>query len=179
MTSNDEKLNRGFRALANQGARQAPPSVELALLRTFRKRKARRTLTWCVASLAAVLLVVIFVPRPKPLAPPQPRLARIAVPEIVVARKRPDDRPGGLSHFVRHRRAPQQTPGEIATRFYPLQDTATMPPFEYGTLVRVQLPRSALRVVGLPVNEDRVSESISADVLLGQDGLARAVRFVQ
>jgi hypothetical protein len=70
-------------------------------------------------------------------------------------------------------------PAEIATGFYPLLDAAMLPPLEYGTLVRVQLPRSALRVVGLPVNEDRLSESIAADVLLGQDGLARAVRFVQ
>jgi hypothetical protein len=74
---------------------------------------------------------------------------------------------------------PARPSTQIATRFYPLQDAATLPPFEYGTLVRVRLPRSALRLVGLPVNEDRLSERIDADVLLGQDGLARAVRFVQ
>jgi hypothetical protein len=60
-----------------------------------------------------------------------------------------------------------------------LQDAANLPPFEYGSVLRVELPRSALRAVGLPVNENRLSERIDADVLLGQDGLARAVRFVQ
>jgi hypothetical protein len=33
--------------------------------------------------------------------------------------------------------------------------------------------------MGLPVNMDRYSERVKADVLLGADGLARAIRFVQ
>jgi hypothetical protein len=33
--------------------------------------------------------------------------------------------------------------------------------------------------VGLPVNEERANERIRADMVLGQDGIARAVRFVQ
>ena len=32
---------------------------------------------------------------------------------------------------------------------------------------------------GLPVNMDRVDQRVKADVLLGADGLARAIRFVQ
>jgi len=31
----------------------------------------------------------------------------------------------------------------------------------------------------LPVSDDRAAESIQADMLLGQDGLARGVRFVE
>jgi hypothetical protein len=46
-------------------------------------------------------------------------------------------------------------------------------------VIRVRLPRSAMRTVGLPVNEDRWFERVPADVLLGQDGIARAVRFVK
>jgi hypothetical protein len=48
-----------------------------------------------------------------------------------------------------------------------------------GQLVRVELPRSAMLSMGLPVNMDRYSERVKADVLLGADGLARAIRFVQ
>jgi hypothetical protein len=164
-----------FRELARQGPQEAPPSVELTLRAKFRKRKRKRTLTRWTAAIAAVFLVVVFAPRPKPVSGPKPRLAHIAVPDIAP-----------IAHPVRdvvvsNRRAGKRraAPVEVATRFYPLQDASTLPPFEYGTLVRVQLPRSALRAVGLPVNEDRISERISADVLLGQDGLARAVRFVQ
>ena len=47
-----------------------------------------------------------------------------------------------------------------------------------GQLVRVELPRSALARFGLPMNMDRADERIKADVLVGADGLARAIRFV-
>jgi len=165
MTSNT------FRELARQGPREAPPSVERALLREFRLRKSKRLVVKCAVAIAAVVLVAIFIPRPQPIPPPQPRLAHIAVPRW--------DRPPGLSISPRKRRASKPLPTEVATRFYPLQDAANLPPFEYGSIVRVELPRSALRAVGLPVNENRLSERIDADILLGQDGLARAVRFVQ
>jgi hypothetical protein len=65
---------------------------------------------------------------------------------------------------------------EIVTDFFPLVDYA--PPFERGELVRVSLPASAMRTVGLPVREDRLGDRVQADVLVGQEGLARAIRFV-
>ena len=46
-------------------------------------------------------------------------------------------------------------------------------------VVRVQLPMSSLRLMGLLVSEESSAERIEADVLVGQDGLARGVRFVQ
>jgi len=52
-------------------------------------------------------------------------------------------------------------------------------PLEGGQLVRVQLPRAALASLGLPLNGERENESVRADVLLGNDGLARAIRFVR
>jgi len=45
--------------------------------------------------------------------------------------------------------------------------------------VRVKLPRSALLVFGLPMNEERALEQVQADVMLSNDGLLRAIRFVQ
>ena len=48
-----------------------------------------------------------------------------------------------------------------------------------GRVVRVQLPRSALARFGLPVNAERAGEPVKADVLLGEDGTARAIRFVR
>jgi hypothetical protein len=164
-----------FRELARQGPQDAPPSVELTLRVEFRKRKRKRTLIRWTVAIAAVFLAIAFVPWPKPVSGPDPRLAHIAVPDLPPVAQ--PVREVGVSR--RRVRKPRAAPVEVATRFYPLQDASTLSPFEYGTLVRVQLPRSALRAVGLPVNEDRISERISADVLLGQDGLARAVRFVQ
>jgi hypothetical protein len=48
-----------------------------------------------------------------------------------------------------------------------------------GQIVRVQLPRSAMASFGLPVNMERYNERVKADVLLGVDGVAQAIRFVQ
>jgi hypothetical protein len=52
-------------------------------------------------------------------------------------------------------------------------------PIDSGSLVRVELPRSALESFGLPMNMERAGERIKADVLVGSDGLARAIRFVR
>jgi hypothetical protein len=56
-------------------------------------------------------------------------------------------------------------------------DTAT--PLEHATMVRVQLPLSDFRDIGVAINEQNAADRVQADVLLGQDGRARAVRFVQ
>jgi hypothetical protein len=67
---------------------------------------------------------------------------------------------------------------EIATQFMPL-GYGPINPQDGGQLVRVELSRTAMLSMGLPVNMDRYDEKVKADVLLGPDGLARAIRFVQ
>jgi hypothetical protein len=69
--------------------------------------------------------------------------------------------------------------GEIATDFIPLTFTADVTAPESGHLVRVRMPRSALVAMGLPMNAERASEFVRADVFYGDDGLARAIRFIQ
>ena len=68
---------------------------------------------------------------------------------------------------------------EIATDFIPLSYMSAASLQDGGQIVRVQLPRSALANFGLPVNMDRYNEKVKADVLLGVDGRAHAIRFVQ
>jgi hypothetical protein len=68
---------------------------------------------------------------------------------------------------------------EIATDFIPLSYMTAVNLQDGGQIVRVELPRSALANFGLPVNMDRYNEKVKADVLLGVDGLAHAIRFVQ
>jgi len=67
---------------------------------------------------------------------------------------------------------------EIATDFFPLMNRE-LTQLESGQVVRVELPRSALMSFGLPMNMDRANERIKADVVVGNDGLARAIRFVR
>lgn len=68
---------------------------------------------------------------------------------------------------------------EIATDFIPLSYMTAANFQDGGQIIRVELPRSALANFGLPVNMDRYHEKVKADVLLGVDGLAHAIRFVQ
>jgi len=72
-----------------------------------------------------------------------------------------------------------QEPAEIATQFMALPYAPPFDPADGGQVVRVRLPRAAMRTVGLPIDEDRWHERVPADVVLGQDGVARAVRFVK
>jgi len=68
---------------------------------------------------------------------------------------------------------------EIATDFIPVIYGGAANLAEGGRMVRVELPRSAMASFGLPVHMDRVNQKVKADVLLGVDGLAQAIRFVQ
>lgn len=82
------------------------------------------------------------------------------------------------------RRAPEtqlanHVTNEIATDFMPLGDFNPASLQDGGQIVRVKLRRSALVRFGLPVNMDRYNENVKADVLVGVDGLAHAIRFVQ
>jgi predicted anti-sigma-YlaC factor YlaD len=62
--------------------------------------------------------------------------------------------------------------------FVPWPGAAAGPPFESGELVRVDLPVSALPALGFWPPSSDVS-FVQADVIVGQDGFARAVRLVQ
>ena len=75
--------------------------------------------------------------------------------------------------------AEDESAEEIATDFIPLMQGGRFMQGEGGRLVRVELPRSALASFGLPVNAERAGGRVKADVLLGEDGLARAIRFVR
>jgi hypothetical protein len=68
---------------------------------------------------------------------------------------------------------------ELATEFVLVGYGNALDLQDGGQLVRVELPRSALAKFGLPMNMDRADEGIKADVLVGTDGLARAIRFVE
>jgi len=66
---------------------------------------------------------------------------------------------------------------EVVTDFFPLIDSAA--PFERGQMLRVQLPAAAMQAVGLPVREEHLSDLVHADVLVGEEGMPRAIRFVK
>lgn len=65
---------------------------------------------------------------------------------------------------------------EIKTEFIAL---AYSPAPESGQILKVKVPRSMMVSLGVTSNVGNVSELVNAEVLLGDDGLARAIRFIQ
>ncbi|HZF39376.1 MAG TPA: hypothetical protein VE715_11155 [Blastocatellia bacterium] len=77
-----------------------------------------------------------------------------------------------------HRPANDIAQREFVTQFFPVMQGGELIPLDGGRIVRVRMPRSNLIPLGIPFNQERVNETIKADVLLSNDGLARAIRLV-
>ena len=174
MKSEDQVL-AALKALAEHDReREAPEGVETRLRKAFRRRRTRRTAVWAVAAAAAVAAIFVAIPRQQPTPHSAPIVNRAPAPPPQIA-KVIEEPPAPPVRPLR--KTKPKPPREIATEFFPLMDVAI--PFDRGELLRVIVPASTMRSVGLPVNEDRLTERVQADVLVGEEGLARAIRFVR
>lgn len=73
---------------------------------------------------------------------------------------------------------PMQRVEEVSD-FYPLTYTDDQySNNDGGQIVRVELPRSSLTAMGVEVPENR-AENVKTDLLIGSDGVMKAVRFVK
>jgi len=95
--------------------------------------------------------------------------------------KRPNRKPAQRAALRRpeNTQVANHATSEIATDFIPLSYMNAASLQDGGQIIRVELRRSALANFGLPVNMERYNEKVKADVLLGADGMAHAIRFVQ
>jgi hypothetical protein len=169
---------------------------------------SRRKLDWwtatTVAAAAAVILFAVILPFWRSASAPTnqpPQIAENAPPVVVpTAAPSPTEKPApvtnpnstdkgrGGSRKPRVSREPNRhatSVGEIetvarntSTEFLPLTYLASATAIDTGTIVRVQLSKSALVRLGLPINIESTNESVRADVVIGDDGVARAIRLV-
>jgi hypothetical protein len=177
----DERVQAALRILAEADrGKEASPEVEARLQAAFRRQRPapawRNSWMWPAIAAAAVLTVVMV--SDWRARTPQPPIQAVApVPAALPVREPATETVSTAAEKpppVRRTRPAARR--EIVTDFFPLVDYAA--PFERGELVRVSLPASAMRTVGLPVREERLMDRVQADVLVGQEGLARAIRFV-
>lgn len=179
--NSDETVRSALKALADHDRMRESQTPAHAI---FAKRLARkwnaRTTFGAVGLAAAASLVALLmwpsvsVPPPHTPAAPLPvaTIEPAPVPEVVAeAQTAP---PRAVKHVKRA--VPKEPLREIVTDFFPLMDVP--PPFERGQLLRVVVPVATMRTVGLPVNPERWSDRVQADVLVGEEGMARAIRFV-
>ena len=66
-----------------------------------------------------------------------------------------------------------------SNQYFPLTYLADATAMDSGTVVRIQLSRAALSRLGLPVSAEGADELLKADLVLGDDGVARAIRLVR
>jgi hypothetical protein len=100
------------------------------------------------------------------------------------ARPRRGSRPRLIKPFIIDGMTTYAKESEYATDFFPLSYSDDQKPMESGEVIRVQvirvqMPRPALIAFGLPVNVERADVPVKADLLVGEDGQARAIRFVR
>jgi hypothetical protein len=81
-------------------------------------------------------------------------------------------------HLHSHTSVDASSTREIDKDFIPLMYGNDLTLMEGGQVLRVRLARSALASLGFPINMERPDETVQADLLLSNDGLARSIRLV-
>lgn len=152
-------LAMGLRRVASQRKDlEAPARVEERLLEAFRGHgtpvAVRATHAWPrrsaqVSVAAAVMVLAVFLLWRRP----QPT-APSAGPETAVST-------------------------EMDSDFIPLPYAGETGSAEDATLIRVEMPRSTLLAMGVPVPDGEAGEPVEAEVLLGMGGAPEAVRVLQ
>jgi hypothetical protein len=193
-------------SLANQGASaRVEEALRFAFRERARRFTAPeiklRWLRWTVGAAAAAIIVVALLigvtwlkspPENQkreaanlPAAPSgeypgqkqnsQPRIGGRGNQNKKTARNSANSRRPNARRGVRQGGAPD---AKVTTRFYSLVEEGQLAPLESGKIVRVEVPVSALITLGLPITAESMDRTVQADLLVGQDGLARAIRFL-
>jgi hypothetical protein len=84
---------------------------------------------------------------------------------------------GMLAAWRDYTQLPRHPAPPPRVEFVPWPGVAALPAFESGDLVRTELPVSVLPVLGFEVPAGPAAGTVTADLLVGQDGLVRAVRL--
>jgi hypothetical protein len=179
---------------------QAPPRIEAALLREFRREKSvtsSRHLQWQLAVLgaaAAVVLVIgLWFHRPRPSTPDRAPSVSASTTNRTPSTQAPLDLQRPIAPVVANVQPKDnrtKTPAQIAptsdadaieyaTAYLPLPYAYDPSGLEGGAVVRVVLPRAALVSYGLPIEGMGVSEQVTADMIVSQDGTPQAIRLVE
>lgn len=139
----------------------APPEIEARLLSALRQRQAAQVSFWqrhraWMSAAASVVVLGFALTRVSPRPPAE----------------------GGHPGVAAVKESFEEME-EIASDFFPLQGDLDLPDYHEGSgVVRVLVPRTTLLAFGLPMNHERAFEPLQAEVLIGEDGAAKAIRFL-
>jgi hypothetical protein len=191
------KLSAALRALGRADeSKRAGEHLEAELLGAFRAqaqwRSRRSRLRWWMAAAAVVALALAagigWRGAREPSGGQAAKPLRFAAPVVSGASQAPPaakpSRPAEKRAVQPVRTVPRgpvllarERPEEL-TGFLPLPYADPQAPLGSGEVVRIRLSESSLALLGVPVSEGAGSRPITADVVVGEDGVARAIRFV-
>ncbi|HZE80042.1 MAG TPA: hypothetical protein VE604_04015 [Candidatus Polarisedimenticolia bacterium] len=183
----DDVLTVALDRLAASSRQGAPPGVGAELATAFRRHHARRRLVrrMSVAALAACITIVagllsIRSPRQIPTKAQPHEVAGSAPAQPVNATSPAAVRAKAVHPSVKHAKGKGATTAAASRReFLALPGYDPAVPAEQLSVVRVQLPASALWQMGAPVSPDSGARKFMADFVVAQDGTPYAVRLVQ
>lgn len=181
-----ESLSTALIAMADDETAELPRALEDRLLAHFDKpsRPRLRGSRWAVVALtgvAAALAAGIFL-----MHAPNPPVKALASfdPKPSMSEKRTElpTRPPTAT-VARRRQMQRRKPAEVAPEsqlpFLPVPYAAPLLATERLEVVRVNLPANALTSMGVPIVGLEPNMRLNADLVLGENGLARAVRLVR
>jgi hypothetical protein len=196
--SDIRSLETALRTLADtMDSERSAAQLEPVLRVVFQQQKGARPRSrsfssWVAIGMAASMLLSIgfvsrhrlFSPLRKPpmvvtpgqLPPANASNAQIPEPVAALAPETRKHRKSGPRVAAR-----SKDTEEFVTAFYPLPYAESSDHTMNGEIVRVKLRGSALPGIGFPMalNGDRASEQITADLIIGENGLPLAIRFVR
>jgi hypothetical protein len=188
-------LKRALRTLAETtDAEQSAAQLEPVLRTVFQQQKrlghsSRPVASWLVIGMAAALLLSIGVVSRQLIFAPERRPTILATPVQAGNVSKAQIEPaatlaqGTRKHGKSRPRVPAQRRDgeEFVTGFYALPYAENSDRIMSGEVVRVKLRGSALPGIGFPMalNGDTTSEQVTADLIVGENGLPLAIRFVR
>ena len=204
LLARERQLSAGLRALAAATAVDGPSdALGRRLLEVFAERQStpqravvrQPTIGWMRAAAAVLLLtgaaaawwwsvrgepaakgavvhpVLADARKPEPAG--TPGVALTAESEHATSAVADNHRP----RAARHRAVPA-SPVVRPVGFVALPGAAGLPDFESGQIIRMEIPLTSLPTYGIEILPDAQGSPVEADLLVGQDGQARAIRLV-
>src|SRR5262245_40706462 len=205
----EKKIKELFQQLKQEDERDVPSFADIWAAARSNKESCDQASKWIwprwlLAAAAVILIAVAFIgyritqnksskddggmtekaPLRQPSVNSEEQVTTVSIrPEPVRRVRRPKPRrgkhPGPGTRFILNEIIADAKDREYTTDFFLLRYGNDHESIESGELIRVQMPRSALITLGLPVDVERAGEMVKADLLIGEDGLARAIRFVR
>jgi len=189
----DEEYWRTANALARETSMSEPSAarIERELVNAIAEiapAMSTRPVAWRALAAAAAVVVIVgsalfwnLNRKTEPEAPvnqvvsDRPSVVVPVPPTTTVETRAVNSPQPGRQASAKH--AVPSAPGVSLTGFVELPWTAGLPAFESGEIVRMEIPVASLPAYGFDISRGS-DRAVEADVLVGQDGLARAMRLV-